>query len=146
MARQDPISVYKFAIEIQGVISGWFSECSGLSMSRDVFPQKEGGVNDFIHQLPGRNKYNNITFKRGVADDEFWDWYQKGLYDGKVEYQNISIMLFNDDRSKIKRWDLERAYPIKWTGPDFKSDSNQVAIESMEIVHHGMTLTKWTDA
>ena len=145
MARKDPVSVFKFAVEIEGVISGWFSDCSGLSLSRDPFPYKEGGVNDYIHQLPGRSKYSNITFKRGVADDELWDWYQKGLYDGKVEYQNISIMLFNHDRSKVKRWDLERAYPIKWTGPDFKADSNQVAIESLEIVHHGMTLTNWTD-
>lgn len=145
MNRTDPISVFKFGLEIEGIISGWFTECSGLSMEREVLEHKEGGLNEYVHKLPGRNKYSNITLKRGVADDELWDWYQKGLHDGKVERHNISIILYNDDRTKAKRWNLREAYPVKWTGPNFKVDSNEVAIESLEIVHHGLEMTGWTN-
>jgi phage tail-like protein len=144
--RVDPVAKYKFWVEVKDVVAAWFTECSGLSVEREAIPQKEGGVNDYVHQLPGRISYSRITLKWGVADNKLWDWFQKGLYDGKVERHNISIILYNADRSKAKRWDLTGAYPVKWTGPDFQSDSNQIAVETLEIVHHGMTMNDWTNA
>jgi len=144
--RVDPIAGLRFGVEIEGIIKGWFTACGGLTVERKTEPHKEGGVNDYVHQLPGRIEYTHITLKRGVADDALWDWFQKGLYDGKVERRNVSIILYNGDRTKAKRWNLRKAYPVKWTGPDLKADSNQVAIETLEIVHHGMEMTGWTDA
>lgn len=145
MDKIDPIAVYKFGLEIEGIITGWFTECSGLSIEREVFKWEEGGLNEYEHQLPGRTKYSNITLKRGVAGDELWNWFQKGLYDGKVGRQNISIILYSRDGTKAKRWNLREAYPNKWTGPSFKADSNEVAIETLEIVHHGLEMTGWTN-
>jgi phage tail-like protein len=144
--RVDPIAGLRFGVEIEGIIKGWFTECGGLTVERKTEPHKEGGVNDYVHQLPGQIEYTHITLKRGVADDALWNWFQKGLYDGKVERRNVSIILYNGDRTKAKRWNLRKAYPVKWTGPDLKADSNQVAIETLEIVHHGMEMTGWTDA
>lgn len=141
----NPVSDVRFAIEIGGSIVGWFTECSGLNVQREATAHQEGGVNDYVHQLPGRIKYSNITLKRGISDDELWKWFQEGLYDGKVKRQNVSIILFNTDRKKGKRWDLREAFPIKWTGPNLKTDSNGTAIETLEIAHHGFEITEWTD-
>jgi len=143
--RLDPVAGFRFGIEIQGLVVGWFTECGGISIERTVTPHEEGGINDYVHQLPGRIKQAKITLKRGIADETLWDWFQKGLYDGKVDKRNISIILYNVDRSQAKRWDLNGAYPVKWTGPELKVDGNQVSIESLELVHHGLTMTKWTD-
>jgi phage tail-like protein len=141
--RADPVHGFRFAVEIGGEIKGWFTECSGLTVERETTPQPEGGVNDFVHQLPGRIKYTNITLKHGLAGNELWDWFQAGLYDGKVERRNLSIILYSTDRLKSKRWNLTNAYPTKWTGPSFNSSGNEVAVESMEIVHHGLEMTDW---
>ncbi len=145
-AKQDPIAGFRFGIEVKGIVSGWFTECSGLTIEREVFPHKEGGTNDYEHKLPGGIKCSNITLKRGVAsDDALWKWFQKGLYDGKVRRQHVSIILYNGDRTKARRWNLADAYPVKWTGPDFKVEGNQVAIETLEIVYHGLEMTNWTN-
>ena len=145
-APTDPILKFRFAIQLQDAIVGWFTECSGLTIERETLTRPEGGINDYVHQLPGRVKQSRVTLKRGLADNALWDWFEKGLYDGKVERNNITIILYNSDRTKKKQWDLENAYPVKWTGPDFQSDSNQATIESLEIVHHGLTMRDWAAA
>lgn len=143
--RTDPLAGLRYGVEIQGVISGWFTECNGLSLKRGTLPHKEGGVNDRVHYLPGRVEQSNITLKRGMISGEnaskLWDWFNAGLYDCKVERHNISIILYSSDLTEVRRWNLTDAYPVKWSGPDFKSDSNQVAIETLEIVYHGIEAT-----
>ncbi len=144
--RVDPVIKFRFSVQIAGVTVGWFTDCSGLSLEREIITRAEGGINDYTHQLPGRVKQSRLTLKRGFADNVLWDWFQKGLYDGKVERHNVSIMLYNSDRTKKKQWDLESAYPVKWTGPDFQSDSNQVSVETLELVHHGLKMIDWSNA
>jgi len=129
----DPIAKFRFGVEIRGVVAGWFTECSELSLEREVTPYQEGGVNDYVHQLPSLVSYSRITLKRGLADNALWNWFQKGLYDGRVELHNISIVLYDGDRAEAKRWNLTDAYPVKWTGPDLEGDSDQAAIETLEI-------------
>ena len=141
--RVEPIAGFSFAIQIGEEIQGWFTECTGLSVEREVKPQPEGGVNDFVHQLPGWLKQNKITLKHGLAGNELWAWFEKGMYDGKVERRNISIILYSSDLTKKKWWDLENAFPVKWTGPSFASDKADVTVESMEIVHHGLKMNDW---
>ena len=136
MARTEPadsIAKFRFGVEIQGVVAGWFTECSELTLEREVTPYQEGGVNDYVHQLPNQVTYSRITLKRGMADNVLWDWFRKGLYDGQVELHHVSIVLYNRDRAEAKRWNLVDAYPVKWTGPDLKADSDNIAIETLEI-------------
>lgn len=142
----DPVVKFRFAVQIKGITVGWFTECSGLSVERETVSHSEGGTNDYVHQLPGRVKQARVTLKRGLADNALWSWFEKGLYDGKVERHNISIILYNSDLTKKKQWDLEKAYPVKWSGPDFQSDSNQATIETVELVHHGLKMIDWATA
>ena len=69
-----------------------------------------------------------------------WEWYSK-VIDGKIERKNVSIVLYDQQGSEVKRWSFERAYPTKWVGPGIKSDENAVAIETLELVHEGMKLS-----
>ena len=46
----------------------------------------------------------------------------------------------------MKQWSLAGCFPVKWQGPDLKTDSNAVAIETLELVHQGMTVTDWISA
>lgn len=141
--RVEPIPAFRFHIEIKGIIEGMFTDCSGLEAKRKVFTYKEGGVNNYTHQLPDRIEYSTVKLKRGLGTPELFNWFMEGVLDGKVRQTNISILVFGYTENGIEvvcRWDLERAYPIKWTGPALKTNSKNVAIETLEIAHHGLTL------
>jgi phage tail-like protein len=38
------------------------------------------------------------------------------------------------------RWSFIKAYPVKWSGPQFTAHSTDAAIETLEIAHQGMIL------
>jgi phage tail-like protein len=140
----DPVPLFKFWVEMENIVVAEFKECSGLSIEREVEQRKEGGVNDYVHLLPGRLKYTNITLKHGIADPDtsttLWKWFQEGMYDGKVKRVNLSILLRNVEGEVVQRWSVTNAYPVKWQGPQFNTESSQVAIETLELAHHGLKL------
>ena len=149
--RIDPYTSYLFHIEIEGIAEAMFKECSGLQYETEVLPVEEGGVNDHVHKLPGRTKYSNLTLKRGMTEStSLWNWYMK-VVQGKVQRKNISVVLYepvkgkageDSDVREVKRWSFVSAYPIKWAGPILKADESAIGIETLEIAHEGMTLSK----
>jgi phage tail-like protein len=129
----EPTTGYRFAVEIQGLVVGWFTECSGLSFERAVLPHEEGGVNDRVHQLPGRVQRTSLTLKRGLADSKLMAWFLQGQYDGAATRRDVSILLLGADGKEAQRWDLQGVYPRKWQGAGPIAGSNQVAVETIEI-------------
>jgi len=138
--RIDYLAAYHFTVEVEGIAKAHFTECSGLQVEAEVFSYEEGGCNDYIHKLPGRIKFSNLTLKRGVSsNDELWLWFQK-VIQGSIERKNVSVILHNPDDSEAKRWNFFRAYPVKFVSPNLVSNQNQVSIETMELAHEGMSL------
>lgn len=142
--RVDPLAGFRFAVIVDGLAQAMFMECNGLGAERHVDPVPQGGVNDYVYQLPGRISYPHVTLKRGIADDKLWQWFCAGLYDCKIERREVQIILYNTDRTVLRRWNLAQAFPSKWTGPDLKTDNNQVAVETLELVHHGLSVATAT--
>ncbi|HEY3291501.1 MAG TPA: phage tail protein [Anaerolineae bacterium] len=141
-SAKPPAQAFRFYIERSGIVAAEFTECSGLDMTRAVKDYEEGGTNDFVYKLPGRTSYSNITLRRGITyTRELWDWFVVGLYDGKVKRQNFSIILGNGELKKVKQWDVFEAFPVKWSGADLSTETLQVALESIEIAHHGINLS-----
>ncbi len=140
-AINEPFISTKFWVEIEGITSGFFTECSGLNVETEILEYAEGGVNDYVHRLPGRTKFSNVTLKRGwVETDDLWKWYLK-VIEGNIATQHVSIILYeNRGRGQANpkaRWDLDQAYPVKWQGPTFRADSTVVVVETLELAHHG---------
>jgi phage tail-like protein len=135
--RSDPYRGFRFKLELGGIISGGFSEVSGLSVETEVETRKEGGENNFEYKLPKATKYSNLTLKRGISDDNLWAWYKDVIY-GKVERQDISVCLLDEGGTEVMRWNFEKAFPVKWNGPSLNASSNSVAVESLVLVHHGL--------
>ena len=137
----DPFPTFKFWVEIESVVVAQFQECTGLRMERAFETVEEGGVNDHLTILPGRNKYSNIVLKHGMVESsDLWKWYETGLYDAKIKRVNFSILLRDVSGAVVKRWNVIDGFPIKWEGPQFNSDSRNVAIETLEIAHHGLKM------
>lgn len=141
--KKDHVAAFRFGVEINGIVEGWFTECTGLNAEWEIFEYKEGGVNNYIHKLPVRTKYSNITLKNGMTGDELWKWFSQGDGTGQVKRVEFSILLFNADKTQAKRWNVKNGYPVKWVGPELKSDSNQAAIETLEIAHEGFEMKNW---
>ena len=140
-AAADPVPAFKFWVEINDQMVAEFKECSGLRMEREAKEITEGGLNERIHYLAGRNKYSRITLKYGLMHTSaLWDWYRNGIDDLKVKRLNFSIKLYDSKGEVVKTWNVLKAFPVKWEGPALNVESNQVAIETLEIVHHGLRL------
>ena len=37
----------------------------------------------------------------------------------------------------VLSWELTGVLPVRWTGPSLNADSSKVAIETLELAHHG---------
>ncbi len=139
MAQEDPLVGFHFAVDIQGMITGFFTECSGLGSEHEVIEHKvvtEKG-NEVVMKIPGRLKWENITLKRGITKNmDAWKW-RKMVEDGKVDSarRDGSIVMYDQSLKEIARWNFERAWPLKISGPQPKADSNEIGIEEMVIAH-----------
>jgi len=134
----DPFANYNFKLEIDGIQSGGFSECTGLNQENTPIEYREGTEDITVRKLPGLMKYSNITLKRGiVANRDLMDWL-KFVQDGDILRKNVSIVLKDELKRDVVRYNLREAWPSKWTGADMKANANEVAVESLEIVHEGL--------
>ncbi len=137
--RADPYQVFNFLVEIEGILAGGFSECSGLQVETEFFDYREGGLNEYVHRFVGPTKYPALVLKHGLTQiDGLWSWHQD-VIQGKVERKNGTIYLLDKQRLPVMWWDFKEAFPFKWTGPDLRADSGNVAIESVELAHRGLS-------
>ena len=136
-SRIDPYLGARFFVEIEGVDQGGFTECTGLQAEVEVTDYQEGGNNGYIHKMAGRTKFTTVVLKRGVTDStDLWDWFQR-VSRGQIERKDVSVVLYNSEQEEVRRWNLREAFPSKWVGPGFNATTPAVAIESLELVHHG---------
>lgn len=139
--RNDPLGQFNFLIEIDGVVKGGFSEASGLTTDTNVVEYREGQEQSLTtRKLPGLMKYNNIVLKRGwTRDRSLWEWRRK-VIEGKTQRASGAIVLLDEARNEALRWNFTEAWPSKWEGPSLNAKTSEVAIETLEIAHEGLTL------
>lgn len=127
---------FRFIVDVGGERQGVFTECTLPTVEWEVEEVKEGGLNSYVHQLPGRRKATRITLKNGVGKDDLARWYIEGLTKGvnKKYRKEIKITLLDSKYAPIMAWHIKDAYPVKWTGPQLKTDSNAIAMQSLELV------------
>lgn len=139
--RRDPLRSFNFELVIDGVPSGAFSEVSGLTSEGDAVDYREGtDLQMNVRKLVGLRKYSNITLKRGHTQDaSLWQWYAN-IANGVPDRRDVTIVLLNEERRPVLRWHAENAWINKIEGPALKASGNEVAMESVELVHEGLTI------
>ena len=148
--RQDDVrSSGKFIFEVDGMEIGQFSEVSGLSVDVQVESVEEGGENQFVHKLPGRMSWPNITLKRGIVrSDSLFEWLKETSGEGyasngsKLKRRTAAITMLALDGTRLRAWNLADAFAVKWSGPTFAATANSAATEELEIAHHGFQSTR----
>jgi len=135
--KEDPYLNFRFLLEIDGLIRGGFSEVSGLQVEVDTEDYQEGGVNDFVHKLPKGVRHQHLILKRGITDSAvLWKWHED-VVNGKIEFKSGRIIILDYEGKEKLQWRFKDAFPVKWAGPDFRADGNNVAIETIELIHKG---------
>jgi phage tail-like protein len=133
----DPVAELRFKVEVQGVSIGRFSECTGISVEIETKDYMEGGSNEYVHKLPTRIKYPNVVLKRGVThEDALLKWFWESRF--SVQRRDMTISLMGPGAKLVRTWAFLNAYPVKWTGPNLNAGSNQIATETLEVVHNGL--------
>lgn len=111
-----------------------FQEVSGLNVSVEMEPVKEGGQNRFTHQLPVRTSYEDIVFKRGLfIGSGIILWVNDAIENFKFSPCNILISLLNENHLPIYNWYVYNAIPKKWTVSNFNANENSIVVENLTI-------------
>lgn len=136
-----PLPKFHFEVDWGGVRIG-FTEVTGLAVETEVIEYREGNSPVYTKtKMPGMQKFGNITLKRGTfnADNEYFEWWNTVKLN-TIERRDIIIKLLNEEHEPVMSWKVVNAWPSKVQSSDLKSDGNEVAIESIEVVHEGLTV------
>jgi len=120
-----------------------FQEVSGLEIQSEEITYRSGDSKSFsVLKMPGMTKYGNVTMKRGIfkGDYKFWDWITE-IKMNTIKRMPIVISLLDESGEAAMSWTLLNAWPTKVSGTDLKADGNEVAIETIEIAHEGLSKT-----
>jgi len=125
-----------------------FTEVTGLDFETEVIEYREGNsVNYAKLQQPGLRKFSHVTLKRGtfLGDFDFYELWKQTYFFQEVKGKfrtNVTIQLMDEQHNPVITWAMANAWPTKIQSSDLKADGNEVAIESMELVHEGLTITE----
>jgi phage tail-like protein len=136
-----PLPKLHFQVEWAGERLG-FTEISGLDVETEVITYREGANKEYQDlKMPGRQKFSNITMKRGTfdGDNDFYDWWNTVALN-TIERRDLTISLLNEAHEPVVVWKVKNAWPTKVQPTDLKADANEVAIESIEIAHEGLSI------
>jgi phage tail-like protein len=131
---------FRFVVFVDDRQLGAFTECTLPVIEWEMEQVKEGGYNTYIHQLPGHRKQATVTLKNGVGIvDELFSWCIDTMEE-KFQRRNVTITVFNSFLKAVMTWHIKEVLPTRLTAPQLQSDSNTVAIQTLELVCGEVTL------
>lgn len=137
-----PLPKFYFMVDWGSTTDIPFQEVSGLDVESQPLNYRHGNSPEFSEiNMPGMKKYTPVTMKKGVfaKDNSFFDWFAK-IQMNTIERQNVVIKLLDEGGDPTMTWTLTNAWPTKVNSTDLKSEANEVAIESIEIMHEGLKI------
>jgi phage tail-like protein len=142
--RKDPLPVFCFQVSLDGLGDElFFKSVGGLKMETEVIPVREGGANNTTFQLPGATKWSNIVLKQGFTKDSnasgLLKWRKEWLEPGGGRRMNGTITQLDTALQAQMSWTFVRGWPVKWELSEFDASKSELAIETLEIAHEGIT-------
>ena len=177
----DPIRNFRFLVSFQPLDAGntalasktvemGFTSVSGLAITTDSIPYREGGYNTTVHQIPGQTSFTPLTLQRGVilGTSQNWDWMKQlfatvqgggsTLAAGKNFRCDLEISILNHPIAGAEgdvtgggttptdpiamRFKVYNAWPTTVAYSDLNAGDNALYVEQMTLVHEGFDL-KW---
>jgi phage tail-like protein len=137
-----PLPSFSFQVSWGSTQKIAFQEVSGLEAETQILEYRHSNSPAYSTiKMPGIAKYGNVTFKKGifVKDQTFWTWYS-AIKMNTYPRVTVVIQLLDQNSAPTMTWTLTNAWVTKISAPTMKSDGNEVAIESIEVAHEGLTI------
>ena len=139
-----PLPSYNYRVTVlkdgESLVVG-FSEVSGLHVEYEPVSYSHGLSFKLGGRIiPGKRQQIKITLKRGlVKGNNFLQSWFSGVYTDPFfasAKRDILIDLCDETGTAVVRWTVTGALPVKLEASNFAADSNDVAIETLELVAH----------
>jgi len=137
-----PAPKFRFEVKWDATVMH-FQEVSGLDVETQPIEYRSGDSPVFSTiKMPGIKKYGNVTLKKGFVpnNSQFLEWFNQ-IKLNTVKRTTVTITLQDESGAPTMTWTLSNAWPTKVSSTDLKSESNDVAIETIEIAHEGLTIS-----
>lgn len=158
--KEDPLRNFRFRVVFGGsgnsdrykFGNAGFMNITGLSMTTEVIPYREGGMNTTTRKLPGQSDFSPVNFSQGlvVGDPSMMLW-MNDLFDalqgtgdnGIPDFRlNVDIYLLahpwpGPNPIALAGWRLLNAWPTSIAFSDMDAGANSVAITQMSLAHEG---------
>jgi phage tail-like protein len=139
--RHGPYRNSRFLLEIDSIVQAGFSQCTIPETSTEPIEYREGNEAPTMRKLGSLVSYGNLTLQWGTTPDstELFEW-RKLVEQGNLDEarRNIAVIVLDEEGEPGARWEFRNAWPQQYDAPDLDASGNEIAIESMEIVHEGM--------
>jgi phage tail-like protein len=143
LEQEYPLAAFHFVLRFEQAGTGVdasFQEVGGFGPEMETETYREGGENRFVHQLPKGVKSARLVLKRGIAKREspLVGWCKDVLEGGmsrRIELQAVQLSLLDGECATVRSWVFADCWPAKWQVDGFKSNKNEVAIETVELVY-----------
>jgi len=154
------------ATGVSNNITVGFTSVSGMAVTTDSIPYREGGYNTTVHQIPGQTTFAPITLQRGVVlgTSQNWDW-MRNLFatvqgggstraanenfrcDLEIQVLSHPIPTTNpadntpsaSDHTAM-RFRVYNCWPTSVAYSDLNAGDNALFVEQMTLVHEGFDI------
>ena len=140
----------RFYFEADGLTDKMILEVSGLSSETPaaggdkVLGSGKQAIN-LRQAAPTRVKFSPVTVKIvATSNKDLYQWYEDcnknsgGQSSWAENRKTASIVVYNQSAEEQARWNLDNCYPSKYEGPKLEAGSNDVANETITVVHEGI--------
>ncbi len=137
--REDPLVAFKFALEIEGTIVGYFTSVSMIGSQSDVTEEKivdPGSGATIIRKSPGELTWLHVTLVRpATADPSAWSWRQQ-VIDGQINDARVDcgVVAIDQQNAEIARWEFLNAWPSRVS---VSGSTTNTMFEELTFVHEG---------
>jgi phage tail-like protein len=136
---QYPIPVWKYQVTVDGD-DYFFSEISGITQTNETITYRDGKNTMY---MPGMDTPVELSLKKGIikGDSKLTDW----IFNTKmntIDKRDITISLLDQEdlATQLVTWTVTNAFPKKLDAPSFNATSNEIAIESLDLMADSLAI------
>ncbi len=134
-----PLPVYNYRVSVEGSTMS-FSEVTGLNVEYEAVTYKHGlSFMTGTKIIPGMRQPIRLTMKKGIVQgNDFLASWIYAVYNDPfaATKKDILVDLCDETGKAVVRWKVRGALPVKLVAPTFDAKSNEVAIQTLELVAH----------
>ena len=155
----DPLRNFKFQVsiynkDIPGIGKLGFMSVSGLNITTEVIPYREGGMNTTTQKLPGQSDFAPITLSKGLAigDTHMMSWMRQLFtvlqgtgtgapgqdFRGTMDIMVMDHPVTSTTSVPVKAvWRVFNAWPTAVAWSDLDAGANAILVEQVTFAHEG---------